>query len=82
MKRKDVVFVVVVAVFSAIISLVVSNLLFAPPANRQQKVEVVEPISTDFTQPDNRYFNTGSIDLTQLIQIGNNNNPNPFSSGQ
>lgn len=79
MKRKDMLLIGVIAFFSAVISLVVSNMLFASPNNRQQQVEVVEKISPDFPPADQRYFNKDSIDPTQLIQIGNNNNQTPFN---
>jgi len=79
MKQKDVALIIVIAAVSAIVSLVVSRLLFTSPANRQQKVEVVPAITADFSMPDSRYFNSNSIDPTQLIQIGNNNNTNPFN---
>lgn len=83
MKQKDVAMIIVIAFVSAIISLVVSRLLFTTPHNQQQQVEVVPAITANFPTPDSRYFNSNSIDPTQLIQIGNNNNTNPFNgSGQ
>ena len=44
MKQKDIAVILVVAVVSAAISFGLSRVLFAPPANRQQKVEVVDAI--------------------------------------
>ena len=79
MKQKDLALILVVAFFSAVISLVVSNLLFASPQNRQQQVEVVEPITADFPQPDTHYFNNTAFDPTKTITIGQNANPDPFS---
>lgn len=79
MKQKDLTLLIVVVVVSAILSLVVSHFIFASPANRQQKVDVVEAISSTFPQPDAHYFNSNSVDPTQLIQIGNTTNPNPFN---
>lgn len=79
MKQKDLTLLIVVVFFSAVISLVVSHFIFASPANRQQQVDVVQPISSSFPQPDPRYFNSNSVDPTQLIQIGNTTNPNPFN---
>jgi hypothetical protein len=72
MKQKDIALILVVVFISAVASFVVSNMIFASPSNRQQQVEVVD-------SPDVRYFNNNSIDPTQLIQIGNNNNTNPFN---
>lgn len=79
MKQKDIALIIVVAVISAIVSFIVSGKIFVTPANRQQKVEVVDKIDSDFTQPDSKYFNSSSVNPTQLVTIGNNNNQNPFS---
>ena len=80
MKQQSIALVVVVVFISAILSLVVSNYVFASPKNRQQQVEVVDPISSTFTTPDQTYFNATSIDPTKLITIGPSANPNPFNA--
>ena len=51
-----------------------------PPKNRQAKVEVVQKITSDFPQPDTKFFNSGAVNPTQLIQIGQEQNPQPFGS--
>lgn len=79
MKQKDIVLVILVIFISGVFSLVLSNYLFASPKNRQEKVEVVEPITAEFKQPDKKYFNAESIDPTQIIKIGDNNNNQPFN---
>ena len=79
MKQKDIALIIVAVFVSGVLSLVISNTLFASPKNRQEKVEVVEPISAEFKQPDQEYFNSNSLDPTQLITIGNNNNTQPFN---
>lgn len=79
MKKKDLSLILVIVFISTIISLLVSKAIFAPPKNRQQQVEVVQVISTDFPQPDSHYFNSSSFDPTKLITIGQNNNNDPFS---
>lgn len=81
MKQKDVALIIVLAGVSAIVSFLVSGWLFGKPADRQQKAEVVDVITSDFSLPDSRYFNNNSIDPTQLIQIGDAENPNPFDGG-
>ena len=78
MKQKDMVLILVVAVFSAIASLLLSNVLFNRPASRQQTAEVVEKITDDFRQPDKKYFNSNSVDPTRLIRIGDGSNTQPF----
>ena len=80
MKQKDVALIGVVVIVSIIVSVILSNMLITSPKNRQEKVEVVAPISSDFTQPDTKYFNNNSIDPTQLIQIGGSSNLQPFNS--
>ena len=82
MKQKDIALIAVAVLFGVIFSVVLSNLVFASPKNRQQKVEVVQPITDDFPAPDNHYFNDQSFDPTQLITIGNNTNPTPFNGTQ
>jgi len=79
MKQKDVTLVVMIAVISAILSFVISHALFGGTQKRQQMAQVVPVISTTFDTPDSKYFNTNSIDPTQLIQIGGTNNGNVFN---
>jgi len=79
MKQKDVILIIVIAFVSAVLSLVLSNMIFASPKNRQQTIEIVDPITADFPAPDSKYFNNNAVDPTQLIQIGNNNNQTPFN---
>ncbi len=79
MKQKDILLIIVVAFVSGVISIVTSKVLIAPAKNRQQKVEVVQQIKSDFPQPDSKYFNQNSIDPTRLITIGNDSNPQPFN---
>jgi hypothetical protein len=79
MKQKDIILIIVVVFISGILSFFVSRLVFAAPKTRQQAVEVVDPITTDFPIPGSKYFNTGSIDPTQLIQIGGTSNLAPFN---
>lgn len=80
MKQKDLALIVVVIIISGAISLFVSNKIFVTPTNRQQQVEVVQPITADFPKPSSNYFNSSSVDPTQLITIGQTVNANPFSA--
>ena len=79
MKQKDVALIIVIAFISAIVSFVVSNKLFITPSNRQQQVEVVDPIDSSFKAPDKKYFNSGSVDPTPPSQVGGDTNQNPFN---
>lgn len=82
MKQKDILLIVVVVFISGVFSLILSNFLFGSPAKRQEQVEVVEPISAEFNEPekDNKYFNSEALDPTQIIRIGDNNNSDPFKN--
>lgn len=79
MKQKDLALILVIAFFSAVVSLLLSNVIFSSPQNRQQQAEVVQPITADFPQPDDRFFNKDAFDPTQEITIQQNNNTDPFS---
>jgi hypothetical protein len=65
---------------SAVASLLISNAIFGKPSQRNQKAEVVQPITADFPQPDTRYFNDQAFDPTQVITIQQNSNSAPFNS--
>jgi len=80
MKQKDIALIIVIVAVSAVISLFVSKSIFTSPKNRQQQVDIVQPITADFPKPDNHYFNTSAFDPTELITIAQNANPNPFSA--
>lgn len=78
MKQKDWALIILIAGIAAVASFFLSNMLFGG-AKHQQKAEVVDVVTTDFATPDTKYFNSNSINPTQLIEIGNNNNANPFN---
>jgi len=80
MKQKDLAQIILVAGLAAIIALLLSHTLFQTSTTRQQSVEVAPKIETSFRQPSTAYFNSSSIDPTQLIQIGGNDNGTPFGS--
>jgi hypothetical protein len=79
MKQKDVAVIILVAVIAGVASFFLSRFLFQSGDKHQQKAEVVDVISTEFNQPDTKYFNSNAVNPTQLIRIGDNNNNNPFN---
>lgn len=79
MKKKDIFSIVVVIFISGVISVIISSIFISSPKNRTTKVEVVEKITSDFPLPKDKYFNKDSRNPTQLINIGNNANTNPFN---
>jgi len=80
MKRKDVGIIILVGFFSAMLSFVLSGMLISTPEDRQQSVEVVEVLSTDFERPDATYFNSKSVNPAQKIEIGQDPDSKPFES--
>ena len=81
MKQKDLSIIIAVAVLSAIVSFLLSNKLFVTPENRQQKVEVVDAIVSEFDQPSTKYFNETSINPTQISQL-DSTNQTPFNASK
>ena len=79
MKQKDVALIILIAGISGAISFAVSHFLFATPQNHAQKVAVVDPITTEFMNPDPKFFNSSSINPAKLIEVGSGNNSNPFN---
>ncbi len=84
MKRKDLITLVFVALLSAVVSLVISNIFFGGGGNKKGSAPVVEKIEPTF--PDvandseyNSFLNTRALDPTQPVQIGNNQNTAPFN---
>ena len=87
MKRGDIAKVSLVAGLAAIISFLIASSLFNSPAKHNLKVPVVQTINSSF--PDvandptyNVIFNSNAIDPTQPVQIGNSQNPSPFTGSQ
>lgn len=78
MKQKDIALIIIVVFFTGVGSFFLSGIIFRTN-HLSEKVETVEPISADFSQPDKKYFNSDAINPTQLIQIGKNNNDKPFN---
>jgi hypothetical protein len=81
MKSKDLATLAVVVLISIFVSVGLSKVLFSS-GQKKLTVEVVDPISAEFTTPDKRYFNNESVDPTKVITIGDGANPDPFSANQ
>jgi hypothetical protein len=79
MKQKDIALILVIVIVSGMMSFFVARMLFTTDKDRQMKAEVVDPISMEFEQPSNKYFNANSLNPTLQIQIGNDVNVTPFS---
>lgn len=79
MKQKDIVVVIIVAAISCVIAFFVAGKIFVSDEKKQQTAEVVDVITEDFTLPDERYFNSESINPTRESELGENENQDPFS---
>lgn len=82
MKQKDIVLILVTVFISAVVAIFLSKIFIAPPKNRQQKVEKITAIDSNFPDPDKNNFNTNSVDPTRSITIGTSTNPQPFNNKQ
>ena len=81
-KQKDLITLGVVIVSAAILSIIVSSLVFGGKSSTIQ-VENVPIINSTFPNPQDVIFQNLNIDPTVLIHINNNNNNgSPFTSGQ
>lgn len=87
MKRQDIIRLSLVGVAAAIISYVISGMVFKVPNNRSTSVPTVDVIPT--SMPDikndpayNFFLNKNAVDLTQPVQIGNSQNTAPFNGSQ
>lgn len=78
MKQKDIALIIILAVVSAIISYFVSGMFISKPTDLKAEVKVVEPISAEMPEVDTRYFNDKSINPTEVIKIGGQDNAQPF----
>lgn len=78
MKRNDLLLIIVVAIVAGVFSLIVAKLIFGGEKAYKLKAATVEKISADFQTPDNKHFNSQSLNITQNITIGDSNNSDPF----
>jgi hypothetical protein len=78
MKKNDLLVIIVVGIVAGVFSLVLSNVLFSSKGKNQLSAQKVNPINSIFQKPDSRYFNSEGINPTQLIQIGDSINNQPF----
>ena len=79
MKSKDYTVIIVIAIVSAVVSILLSSTVI-PTGDKNVQVEVVEPITDVFERPPTRYFNANAVNPTQEIRIQQDDNSNPFGS--
>ncbi len=86
MRRRDILTIVAAAVITAIFTFILASAVFSPK-RFSSKVPVIDTINSSF--PDikndsayNSFLNSNALDLTQPVQIGNNQNQAPFGGSQ
>ena len=81
MKQNDAALILVVVIIAGVFSYMIANFFIAPSSGRMAEVEVVGPITSEFQQPSDKFFNDKSNNPTQIIRIKEGGNENPFGSG-
>lgn len=64
MKQKDLILIVVMVFIGAVVSLLISRVIFSSPKQREQTAEVVDVITPEFPTPPKKYFNIQSVNPT------------------
>ena len=80
MKRKDILLIIVVALLAGVISFIVSGVFITSEEDRQQTVETVNALPSQFERPPVDYFNQDSVNPTRTIEIGEDANNQPFDT--
>jgi hypothetical protein len=76
MKQKDLTLLIASIFIGIVLSIVFAKLFFSSSKNLQQQVPL---ITTSFELPNTKYFNSKSIDPTQIINIAPSNNQTLFN---
>ena len=79
MKQKDIIPIVIAVVAGIAVAIIADKVLFSNNAAQYTNVDNVPAIRTDFPMPSTAYFNSQSIDPTQIINISPNNSQQPFT---
>jgi capsular polysaccharide biosynthesis protein len=87
MKRREIIMVVIIGFFTAIIAFLLSTIIFKSPQHRSTKVPVAGSIDTNF--PDIRHdsnyntiFNDKALDPAVPLNASTNPNNQPFLGSQ
>jgi hypothetical protein len=79
MKRNDLALLMLIVSITLVISFLIVKAVFGEPQQSGIKVEKVELISSQITQPSNKIFYKDALNPTVVIQIGNPANRQPFN---
>ncbi len=78
MKTRDFQVIIIVAIISLALSFWLSGVFFSSESDRSQTVETAEPITADFPDTDDRYFNEDAFNPAKEVEIGRDPASNPF----
>lgn len=79
MKQQDIAILIIIIFFAGIFSFVVSS-NFITPSDQKEKVEKVQPISSEFSTQNAENINSDAINPTVRIEINPQDNAQPFNS--
>ena len=77
-KQNDIALIILITSIALVASWFVAGSIINSPDNRSQEVEIIRPISADFTIPPESVFNDNAINPTELIRLTGNNTQKPF----
>lgn len=80
MRKDDILIIFVVAIVAGIFSYIIAGFVFGGEQKYDLQSPEVQPISSEFKQPNEKYFNSDSLDITKDITVTNNDNTDPFKS--
>lgn len=81
LKQSDIAMLVLIVALATTIAYFLGNALINSPQSRSVKVEQIVPISAEFQPPSPDVFVDDYINPTELIEIKNANNQQPFGDG-
>lgn len=78
MKKNDLALLILIASVALVASYFITQAIVGNPQQRSVEVPTAEAISTEVVQPEAKTFNTGAINPTVEVNIGNSANQQPF----
>jgi|JI10StandDraft_1071094.scaffolds.fasta_scaffold1641669_2 hypothetical protein len=78
LKAKDFTTLILLIGVSAVVSFLLSRVLFSNTKTLTSKVEVVNPVSSEFNYENKSYFSEDKLNPTKDITVSGNNNTDPL----
>lgn len=78
MKQNEFITLGLIIFISAVLAWFGGNLILNPDETKQTPIEVLQPISSEFTIPSEQIFNENSLNFTERITIGENSSEAVF----